>query len=198
MSSEGRAETRRTILAACWKLLDEKGVPSLEQIAQAAGVSRQAVYLHFKSRNELLIECIEYIKTECGVPGLLENLRNAPDSDSVLAAMLEFHLEFTPRTARGSLLVELERARDPELEDAWQKRTGNRLQLFRVVVDRFAAEDRLVDGWTRDDAADFLWALLSPSITYDLLTRRRWSKKRLHERLHHTITSTLLNPRKSR
>jgi AcrR family transcriptional regulator len=198
MSSEGRLETRRAILAACWKLLDEKGVPSLEQIAQAAGVSRQAVYLHFKSRNELLIECIEYIKTECGVPALLDNLHRAPDADGVLDAMLAFHLEFTPRTARGSLLVELERARDPDLEDAWQKRSGNRLQLFRVVVDRFAAENRLVDGWSRDDAADFLWALMSPSITFDLLTRRRWSKKRLHDRLHHTITATLLTPRKSK
>jgi AcrR family transcriptional regulator len=196
MSSEGRPETRRAILAACWKLLDEKGVPSLEQIAQAAGVSRQAVYLHFKSRNELLIECIEHIKAECGVPALLDNLRSAQDSDAVLAALLEFHLEFTPRIARGSLLVELERARDPELEDAWQKRSGNRLQLYRVVIDRVAAEERLQAGWTRDDAADFLWSLLSPSITYDLLTRRRWSKKRLHERLHHTITATLLTPRK--
>lgn len=198
MSSEGRPETRRAILTACWKLLDEESSPSLEAIAQRAGVSRQAVYLHFKNRTELLLAAIEHIKTELGVPALLDKLRDAPDVDAAVEAMLVFHLEFTPRIARASKLLELERARDPELEGAWQERAESRLLILRSLVDRIAADGRLAVAWTRDDAADFLWALFSPSVTDDLLTRRRWSRKRLHERLHQTISSTLLTPRRHR
>ncbi len=54
MSSEN-SETRDRILDAAWTLLEEKAGSGvrMSDIARQAGISRQAVYLHFASRTEL-------------------------------------------------------------------------------------------------------------------------------------------------
>ncbi len=55
MSSEN-IETRTRILDATVRMLEEQGGRGVRMgdIAKAAGISRQAVYLHFSSRAELL------------------------------------------------------------------------------------------------------------------------------------------------
>ncbi|MBL4878008.1 MAG: helix-turn-helix transcriptional regulator, partial [Hyphomonas sp.] len=55
MSSEN-LETREKIMRATWKLLEESGGSGvrMSDIAKAAGISRQAVYLHFPTRADLL------------------------------------------------------------------------------------------------------------------------------------------------
>src|SRR5262249_50184581 len=56
-------DTRTRILETTWRLLESRrgqGV-RLEDIAQAAGVSRQALYLHFGSRAELFIATVRYV-----------------------------------------------------------------------------------------------------------------------------------------
>ena len=57
MSSEN-SETRTRILKAAWTLLEAsrgRGV-KMGDIASAAGVSRQAVYLHFATRADLQLD----------------------------------------------------------------------------------------------------------------------------------------------
>ena len=55
--------TRTRILNACRALLesDAGAVTRMSDVAKAAGVSRQAVYLHFKTRAELLIALTRHI-----------------------------------------------------------------------------------------------------------------------------------------
>ena len=56
-------ETRNRILNAAWKLL-EAGQGSgvrMSDIAKTAGISRQAVYLHFPTRAELLTATTRYL-----------------------------------------------------------------------------------------------------------------------------------------
>ena len=56
MSSSGRPETRTQILEAARAMFEEHGYhgAGLEAVAKKAGVSRQAIYLHFPSKAELL------------------------------------------------------------------------------------------------------------------------------------------------
>ena len=61
--SSTQLSTHDRILETTWHLMEKsqgQGV-DIADIAKAAGVSRQAVYLHFKSRTELLIETTRYI-----------------------------------------------------------------------------------------------------------------------------------------
>jgi AcrR family transcriptional regulator len=61
--SSNNIETRTRILDAAWKLL-ETGQGSgvrMSDIAKTAGISRQAVYLHFPTRAELLIATTRHL-----------------------------------------------------------------------------------------------------------------------------------------
>ncbi|MEO1505580.1 MAG: helix-turn-helix domain-containing protein, partial [Pseudomonadota bacterium] len=60
--SSAESDTRTRILQAAWRLLEEgaAGV-RMSDIAKAAGVSRQAVYLHFPTRAKLLIDTTRYV-----------------------------------------------------------------------------------------------------------------------------------------
>ena len=61
-SPQNQSETRTRILAATLQLMEQRrgqGV-RMSDIAGAAGVSRQAVYLHFGSRTELMVAATHY------------------------------------------------------------------------------------------------------------------------------------------
>ena len=78
MSSEN-SETRTRILKAAWTLLEAsrgRGV-KMGDIASAAGVSRQAVYLHFATRADLLIATTHYVDEVNDVAGRLVASRTA-------------------------------------------------------------------------------------------------------------------------
>lgn len=70
--AEGRRRRRRTdadrsvasILAAAKEVLGTQGQASVEDIARAAGVSRQTVYAHFKTREALLSAVIDTVSEE--------------------------------------------------------------------------------------------------------------------------------------
>src|SRR5260221_9615298 len=61
-------DTRERLLDATWHLLERQrgqGV-RLEDIAHAAGVSRQALYLHFASRADLFIATVRHVDAVLG------------------------------------------------------------------------------------------------------------------------------------
>ena len=62
MSSE-KNPTRTRILKAAWELLESNpGVAArMSDIAKKAGVSRQALYLHFPNRTELFVATTKYM-----------------------------------------------------------------------------------------------------------------------------------------
>ncbi|MCA9734998.1 helix-turn-helix transcriptional regulator, partial [candidate division KSB1 bacterium] len=73
MSSKNK-DTRTRILEVTWHLMEQQrgqGV-RLADVAAAAGVSRQAVYLHFGSRTELMIATTAYVDE---VKGLNDRLQ---------------------------------------------------------------------------------------------------------------------------
>ena len=68
MSSDN-LETRTRILNATWKLLeaDQGHGVRMSDIAKQAGISRQAVYLHFPTRSKLLIATTRYLDDIKGI-----------------------------------------------------------------------------------------------------------------------------------
>ena len=73
------SDTRSRILEAAWKLLED-GAGSevrMSDIAKKAGISRQAVYLHFPKRADLLIAVTRYIDEANEVDARLAASRGA-------------------------------------------------------------------------------------------------------------------------
>src|SRR5215211_1218633 len=91
--------TRTALLAATRALLEERGTESLTMaaVAERAGVSRRAVYLHFASRTELLTELFGYVSEQEGLTASLQPVWQAPDAAAALAEWAAHLARFHPR-----------------------------------------------------------------------------------------------------
>ncbi|WP_437608682.1 multidrug efflux transporter transcriptional repressor AcrR [Erwinia sp. V71] len=102
-------ETRNQIIDAAIARFSEHGVSatSLANIAQAAGVTRGAIYWHFKNKADVLNEI--WKQSESGMDELeLEyQIKYPGDPLSVLRAMLCYVFEATARDPRRRSLMEI-------------------------------------------------------------------------------------------
>ena len=62
-SQEESQETRKNILECAKRLFSKRGYErtSLSDIAKYSGVSRGAIYWHFESKEDLLVNLVEYV-----------------------------------------------------------------------------------------------------------------------------------------
>ena len=75
----GDPQTRTSILEAAWALLEERGTGiRIADIAAKAGVSRQAVYLHFGDRDSLFVGLGDHIDVSFGRDRLRAHVFGAP------------------------------------------------------------------------------------------------------------------------
>lgn len=118
---------------------------------------------------------------------------SAPTARVALDCLLDFHIAFTLSALPAMRAVEVQRAVDPAVSHAFERRSRGRRQLVRHVVTRRDAEGDLSDDWTVVEATDFIAALLSGGFTSELVDERQWTADQLRERLHRTIERALLN-----
>lgn len=102
-------ETRNQIIDAAINRFSEDGVSatSLADIAQAAGVTRGAIYWHFKNKADLLNEI--WSQSESGMESLESDyqIQYPGDPLSVMRAMLNYVFESTARDLRRRSLMEI-------------------------------------------------------------------------------------------
>lgn len=102
-------ETRQHILDVAIRLFSQQGVSStsLADIAQAAGVTRGAIYWHFKNKSELFSEIWEL--SESSISDLETEYRAKFPGDplSVLREILVYILEATVVEERRRLMMEI-------------------------------------------------------------------------------------------
>jgi AcrR family transcriptional regulator len=188
-------DTRRAILDAVLVLLAEgDGGFTYDRLAAKAGVSRQTLYTHFPERTALLIASVDLVRERLGADEASASVYRAATARGALDALIDFHLVYTPQIMAPSRAVEAQRAIDRKLSDAFERRPAGRRQLVRHVVSRLRAEGDLDDGWSVDDAADVLSALMTASFTSDLMEERGWDVDRLGCRLRQVIDRALLTP----
>ena len=97
MSSQP-TDTRTRILDATVRILEESGGRGVRMgdIAKESGISRQAVYLHFASRTELLVAAIRYTGDKLDVDRRLAPSRAAATGVERLRLYIEFWGNYIP------------------------------------------------------------------------------------------------------
>ena len=193
--SSRKDQTRRAILDAAWRLLDERPPDSvrLQDIAAAANVSRQAVYLHFGSRGGVLVALIGYTDEVLGLAALLDEVAAQPTA----LARLERTLQVTARYASRihELAIAFSRAQDDDdVREAFQDRMDLRRAGLREVITELAEEGRLDGAWTIEHAVDLLWSLGTPESYELLVVQRGWSVDDFERWLVHAARSLLREP----
>jgi AcrR family transcriptional regulator len=176
-------------------MLEEGARPDigLEQVAKAAGVSRQAIYLHFGSRGALLLALVDHVDRSEGLADLTQRVREAATGSEALDELVRLNAVYEPRIRSVALAHDAGRRADPELEAAWQDRMRLRRGLYKEVVKRLEDEGMLARGLTTQEATDLIWALLGSRVHEDLVTERGWSRRRYEARLRTILRAAVLD-----
>ena len=192
--SSRRQQTRIRILESARWLLVERGYHGvgLEEVARNAGVSRQALYLHFKSKAELLVAMAQYNDETIGVPEILRPAREAKTALEALDAGLAAYGAIEPQIYDVARVIYAARNSDEAAEAAWQDRMAVRRDNIRQVMERLQAERLLADEWTVDEATDFVWAIVSVHTYEYLVVERGWTINQLVGRLQTSLRAILV------
>jgi AcrR family transcriptional regulator len=170
----------------------------MEEIARASGVSRQAAYLHFKSRRGLLVALVAHIDRGRDVDERVDRLWQAPDALTALDAVPELAAATNPEVHRIGMALDAARRWDPDFDAAWQDRMRRRLARYQRLARWLAKEKTLGEGWKTRDAAIFLWTATSLA-TYDQLVVEMHLSLSAYTRLLATmLRSTLQQPMRMR
>ena len=167
----------------------------LDEIAKAAGVSRQAVYLHFGSKAKLLLATARHIDATGDLPGLLEHVFAAPDALAALDRAVDLHVRYDAKILRFALLFESARRTEKVADVAWQDRQKARHSFFRRLVEWLRRDGMLAPDLTVAQAADIWWTLQSHQVLEQLTVQRGWSKERYGRGLKRLLRRALTTQR---
>ena len=170
--SSNEADTRTRILQATWQLLElhrGQGV-NMKDIARAAGISRQAVYLHFASRTELMIATMNYVDEVKGLNDRLAQLESQTSGLALLEACIDIWCHYIPEIYGLAKAMLLTRDTDEAMAAAWNNSMGCLRDVCEQAIEMLAQEGRLASGWSTKDATDLFWTLISIQ-NWEQLTR---------------------------
>jgi len=159
-------------------------------VAERAGVSRRAVYLHFASRTELLTELFGYVSEQEGLTASLQPVWQAPDAAAALEEWASHLARFHPRVLSVARAIQRVPASTPERTGSWSWPTSR--PAASGWPPGWPGEQRLAPPWTVRTAADMLWALMSYELLEELLVDRGWSPRRYRTYLAALFESTFL------
>ena len=194
----GNARSRRTraaLLAATRALLEEQGFDALTMaaVADRAGVTRRAVYLHFESRGELIAALFDYVSETEGLAESMAAVQAAPSAAAALDEWARHVARFHPKALAVTRAVEQVHRHDPDAAEHRKRYLSEQLAACRSVMRRLEEEGVLAPPWTAEVASEMLWALLATDMLERLLVERRWSRRALGDRLGLLLRSTFLD-----
>jgi AcrR family transcriptional regulator len=192
------ADTRERILRATWRMLEERRGQNvrLEDVARAANVSRQAVYLHFGSRTTLFVATARYADESLH---LMERMREACDAETgviAIAAYVRFWADYVPDIYGLAKALLALRESDEAAAAAWDDRMAalreGCLTILRQMNRDGAPAVPLASPWTVETAADYFYATLAIPTWESLTIERGWSREEYVERVTLAIKRALL------
>ncbi len=178
MSSE-KNKTRSRILVATWELLEanEGNEIRMIDIARKAGISRQAVYLHFENRTDLLIATTRYIDDKKGIDGRLAKSRAAKSGVGRLDAFIEGWGNYIPEIYGVARVLMAARESDIDAAKAWDDRMLAVREGCEAVINLLEKEGQLKSTFSSTQATDILWTLLSVHNWVQLTQNCGWAQE---------------------
>ena len=156
-----RRRTRAAIVAAASELLREGRTPSINDIADAADVSRRTVYLYFPTLEQLLLDATLGLLSQTPVDDAIDAADDGDDPTERVAAMIRATVAMANETLPlGRSLIRLTVAPESEPADPERPRRGYRRigwieraleplrpQLTKAEFERLVSALAMVVGW---------------------------------------------------
>ena len=181
MSSE---QTKTRILDTTWKLLEKRIEKNrMSDIAKAVGISRQALYLHYPTRAELLIATTEHIDTVKKVNQRLELSRTAGSGIERLHFFIKAWGGYIPEIHGISVALRNMRKNDKAAAEAWDDRMQAVRHGCQAAVVAIAKDGKLKFDLSEQIATDILWTLLTIENWEKLVINCGWIQSAYEEKM---------------
>ena len=160
----------------------------LGAVAQKAGVSRQAIYLHFPSKVELLADLHLHIFATDVAP-VLERHPITDDMTALdaLDTSIAVDVEVVDSVWRIHEALTTARRQHPEVEKTLRPREEERYGEWLTLGRRLKREGELPRNIRAGTFADMLWGLISVGTYKGLVNERGWSLDRYERWVRDTI-----------
>lgn len=146
-------------------------------IAKAAGVSRQAVYLHFASRTELLVAAARYLDQKLNIDDRLAPSRAATSGVERLSLYIDCWGNYIPEIYAVAKALMLDQNTDEAAAVAWRDRMEAMRDGCAAAINALYADGMLAAGWSRPKATEALWTMLLVPNWENLTQECGWSTR---------------------
>jgi len=178
------AQTKIRILETTWKVLETRiDKNRMSDIAKAVGISRQALYLHYPTRAELLIATTKHIDTVKKVDQRLELSRAAGSGLERLHFFIKAWGGYIPEIHGMSVALRNMRKNDKAAAEAWDDRMQAVRHGCQAAVRAIAKDIKLRSDLTEQVATDILWTLLTVENWEKLVLDCAWSQSAYEDKM---------------
>lgn len=187
--------TKTRILEAAWHLLEErqgKGV-RMSDIAKIAGISRQALYLHFPTRTELMIATIFYVDEVKGLNSRLESLKSARTGTELIEASVEIWGNYIPEIYGLAKAFLMTRETDEAASAAWNNIMSCLKDVIKDIVVVLDKEGTLAKAWSVEEAIGIYYSLFSILNWEQLVLEAGWKQDEYISRMKKLLKRTLMS-----
>jgi AcrR family transcriptional regulator len=201
--AEKARQTRRRILEAARDLFlaDGYGQTTLQAIADRAGVAVQTIYFTFGNKRTVLKELGDMVVAgdDLPIPTMerpwFQEALAARTADEQILALAQGARAILDRIAPIARVLRTATVLDPEIAELWNKGNDPRYVVYaeaaRVLVDKPDARTDV----SAAEAADVLFALLSPELYLLLVCDRGWAPDRWQDWAYKAARVQLLTGR---
>ena len=178
--SRKNLETRNRILLATWRMMEsgDANAVRMGDIAKEAGISRQALYLHFPARADLLVATARYLDEFYEIDKRLAASRAAETGIERLDAFIEAWGNYIPKIYGMAKAFFAMKDTDEAALIAWTGRMEAVRHGCRAAIRALNRDGTLSPDHSPSQAADILWTMLSVRNWEQLRHDCRWSQKR--------------------
>ena len=156
----------------------------MSDIAKQAGVSRQALYLHFKTHSDLLVATTLYLDDVKGIEGRLALSRTAPDGITRLTAFIDAWANYIPEIYGVARALMILQETDSAAAEAWNGRMLAVRHGCAAAIHALDRDGQLSAIYTTEQATDMLWMLLSVRSWEQLTQVSEWTQSEYVSHIH--------------
>jgi AcrR family transcriptional regulator len=155
----------------------------IQDISLAAGVSRQAVYLHFPSRAELLVATTHYADQVLGGSERFQRYCDADGGIEKLEAYLDFWLNYIPEIYGLAKALMIAQETDEAAAAAWKARMNDVYEGCHAVISQLQQDQLLAEDWTPTGATSLMWSMLQIPNWENMILTRGWTQEQYVSRM---------------
>ncbi|MEM7696445.1 MAG: helix-turn-helix domain-containing protein [Pseudomonadota bacterium] len=186
--------TKAKILTATVAMLEDRAARPVRvaDIAKRAGISRQALYLHYPTRAELFIAAARHVDTLADVDRHFAQSRAATGGREKLSAIIEAWASYLPNVVAVAAALRDLQDTDEGAAAAYADRMGAVRDGCAATVAALAADGDLTPALSEMEATDALWTLVSVESFERLTNACGWTPDAVARVWHHMATRALI------